>query len=253
MYNYKARIYSPTLGRFMQTDPIGYGDGMNWYNYVGSDPVNLVDPSGKVALGSSCTLVVQSYTIWRYDSDGDGIGQPTDPFAFLTPNYIPECTNGGQEDNSSRYLNGQIVVNAGKPQNKPPCSMPADVGRFYGDVRQGAFERFRANGSDKEIAYTIYRNNDSGSLIAYFEVGTGASGWGPWAKPGGVAPTIDRPGLTPLLVGHIHDLPAGPCGLFCSSPRGASEGDIGSKAYYPRGTQFVLHQQVLGEWQDSCF
>jgi RHS repeat-associated protein len=43
---YKARIYSPTLGRFMQTDPIGYGDGPNWYNYVGGNPVNAIDPSG---------------------------------------------------------------------------------------------------------------------------------------------------------------------------------------------------------------
>lgn len=46
MYHYKARLYSPTLGRFMQTDPIGYGDGINWYNYVGSDPVNGTDSSG---------------------------------------------------------------------------------------------------------------------------------------------------------------------------------------------------------------
>src|SRR5687768_1395205 len=46
MYYYKARIYSPTLGRFLQTDPIGYGDGMNMYDYVGGDPVNLTDPLG---------------------------------------------------------------------------------------------------------------------------------------------------------------------------------------------------------------
>jgi len=46
MYFYRARYYSPTLGRFISRDPIGYDGGMNLYEYVGGMTVDDVDPMG---------------------------------------------------------------------------------------------------------------------------------------------------------------------------------------------------------------
>jgi RHS repeat-associated protein len=50
LYYYRARYYNPYIGRFLQTDPVGYGDGINWYMYCKNNPLSLTDPSGTSAL-----------------------------------------------------------------------------------------------------------------------------------------------------------------------------------------------------------
>ena len=49
LYYYRARHYDPSIGRFLQPDPLGYGDGLNVYAYVGGNPINLIDPLGLFA------------------------------------------------------------------------------------------------------------------------------------------------------------------------------------------------------------
>jgi RHS repeat-associated protein len=47
-YNHH-RDYDPTLGRYVQSDPIGLAGGLNTYLYVGADPNGGVDPEGRNA------------------------------------------------------------------------------------------------------------------------------------------------------------------------------------------------------------
>lgn len=72
-----ARYYSPRMGRFMTTDPLG-GDGsnpqsLNRYTYTGNNPASLVDPLGLQVNGpfEQCIEFGTQYHVWAsWDNGG---------------------------------------------------------------------------------------------------------------------------------------------------------------------------------------
>ena len=95
LYDYKARTYSPTLGRFLQPDPIGYGDGLNGYAYTHGDPVNGIDPTG--------TEFDDPDEDGASDDGGGGGGDgggadPSDFGGYIDYTYAGAVSNNGAND-----------------------------------------------------------------------------------------------------------------------------------------------------------
>ena len=82
-YNY-FRDYDPAIGRYLQSDPIGMGGGVNTYGYAGATPLVHVDPSG---------LLNWSYqgSSW---SGGLGTGSTYFPYPGSTGVSVPGNVGG---------------------------------------------------------------------------------------------------------------------------------------------------------------
>lgn len=80
---YRARYYDPNTGRFLAEDRMGFDTGVNFYNYVGNDPTDFIDPSGNTQKSFCCGVklpadpdaALLAQLIFAEGTTGDGISQ----------------------------------------------------------------------------------------------------------------------------------------------------------------------------------
>ena len=110
LYYYRARFYSPVLGRFLQPDPIGYGDGLNIYAYCKNNPVNFIDPMGL------CRDENDGPNWWEENVSGpltNGLNKIRDGLSSLGVDSIggtyssTECPNGNKDEKIETDITGK--------------------------------------------------------------------------------------------------------------------------------------------------
>jgi RHS repeat-associated protein len=127
LYYYRARMYSPAWGRFMQVDPIGYAGGSNLYTFSGNDPTNNLDLGGLWSFGGIIQGSVEA-GLWPNFGIGATGSVASGTFYNMTTGAVSQgqFASGGAiaqfniytatAPSPSQQLNGVIGASAGQTQ-----------------------------------------------------------------------------------------------------------------------------------------
>ena len=165
LYYYRARYYNPYIGRFMQTDPVGYDDGINWYAYCGNNPLVYTDPSGLSADSNEPNGPNEP-------PDSNWVGESIRATGLLWGDALGIFGDFGQLDAfDADYLN--TLINP-YPEAGPEGVVEDQEG-FWADVHKGVGFALGLSGIDRESAETLMK------VWEITEPGIW-TGWGAWGE-----------------------------------------------------------------------